>query len=75
MKQVISDILLFKTNIKSISGLNIIKSIFDKRETIHRWTIDTEDIDCVLRIVSHSLRPNDVINEITQLGYYCAELE
>lgn len=75
MKQVLSDILLFKTNIKSLYGLQLIKSLFDKKETIQRWTIDTEDIDCVLRIVSHSLMPHDVIVEITQLGYYCAELE
>ncbi|MDN3673154.1 hypothetical protein QWY99_08845 [Flavobacterium branchiarum] len=41
---------------------------------ILKWSIDTEDVDCVLRIVSDSLTTGIIINVINGLGYECQEL-
>lgn len=68
-------ILIFKTNIQSVQDIDSIKSILDTHPHIERWNVDTEDIDCVLRVVTVSLRVDDVIALVTPSGYACAELD
>jgi hypothetical protein len=75
MTTAINSVLLFKTNIQSLADQFQLRIFLDKIKSIQRWTIDTEDIDCVLRIVSSNLQPAQVIQEIRMLGYECSELE
>ncbi len=67
-------ILVFKTNIRSEADKASIKEVMEANEHIIQWSIDCEDSDCVLRIVSHSLQQNDIIELINQYGYQCTEL-
>ena len=70
-----TSILVFKTNIQSPDDVNLVKPLLDTHPHIERWHVDTEDIDCVLRVVTYSLTESDVIALITPSGYNCTELE
>jgi hypothetical protein len=75
MKQDLSHILIFKTNIRTESDRLTIKESLDVHESIKEWHVDTEDVDCVLRVVSFNARPEEIIRVIEQKGYWCTELE
>ncbi|MES2429490.1 MAG: hypothetical protein V4556_01060 [Bacteroidota bacterium] len=66
-------ILVFKTNIKYKKDIAKVSSVL-RHDAINNWNIDRTDIDCVLRIVTHSLSTNDIIQLITNEGYHCSEL-
>lgn len=68
-------ILIFKTNIQTQRDKQRVQTILDARSAILQWNIDLHDVDCVLRIVSDTLTPEQIISTIRQLGYECAELE
>ncbi len=62
---------IFKTNIQSAEKANNISHIF-KHPLIKRWTIDTEDIDKVLKVETAKQLPESfIINEIQERGYAC----
>ena len=67
-------ILLFKTNIASYAGKAAVCTLLSDLQGAEKWTVDTEDEDCVLRIVSHTLRHQQIIDLITHHGYECCEL-
>ena len=48
--------------------------MLNSHKKISEWNVDTEDVDCVLRIVSHSLTHDHIISEIKKLGFQCNEL-
>ncbi|HTN18009.1 MAG TPA: hypothetical protein VL092_10030 [Chitinophagaceae bacterium] len=75
MQTEMNSVLLFKTNIQSLADQFRLRVFLDKIKSIQRWTIDTEDIDCVLRIVSTNLHPAQVMQEIRLMGYECSELD
>lgn len=66
-------ILLFKTNIQTVDDKNFIAKVMEKQR-IDQWTVDQQDVDCVLRIVSPALKLDDVIRLISNNGYRCEEL-
>ncbi len=66
-------ILVFKTNIKTPQDTLAIKDALNI-DAIEQWTVDTEDTDCVLRVVTQTLSINEMINIITNEGYECSEL-
>jgi hypothetical protein len=41
---------------------------------VEKWSVDTEDEDCVLRVISHSLCHTQIIELINYHGYECCEL-
>lgn len=52
-----------------------LKPLFSNIETIKRWSIDTEDVDNVLRIeANEDLDESDVINLLFDFGYNCKTL-
>ena len=67
-------ILLFKTNIKSETDKETICALLDGDEAIQEWSVDTEDEDCVLRVVTFTLNHYQIINLINTKGYLCCEL-
>lgn len=69
------NILIFKTNISSPIDSLCVKKAFDKEEHIIEWSVDLEDCDKVLRVVSEKLNTLQLIEKITGLGFDCAELE
>lgn len=64
-------ILVFKTD---ICEPHRAKALLDAEPAIQRWTVDTEDIDNVLRIEGTGLAPERVIDLLTCAGFFCDEL-
>ena len=71
----INHILIFKTNIQTKLDKLRIQHELDTLDTIQQWNIDLEDIDCVLRIVSDRLTPEQIISVVNDSGFECSELE
>ncbi len=67
-------ILLFKTNINCPGDKLYLHAVLDCNPDIRQWTIDQEDEDCVLRIVSYTLTHQQIIQLLNQHGYNCCEL-
>ena len=67
------DILLFKTNIQTADDKMLIAKVMEKHK-IEQWTVDQQDVDCVLRIVSPILKLDDLIQLVSKNGYQCEEL-
>lgn len=73
MEHNMNDILLFKTDIRTEGDKRLIAKVMQEYK-IANWTIDQDDIDCVLRIVSSKLKLHEVINLVVHNGYQCEEL-
>lgn len=67
-------ILLFKTNISCDADKALLGAVLNNHADIQSWTVDTEDEDCVLRVISHTLSHQQIIDLITNYGYSCCEL-
>lgn len=68
------EILIFRTNIRFKKDLRQVGPVLDNQPGIHRWNVDREDSDKVLRIEAQRLLPQDIIHLITRAGYFCEEL-
>lgn len=69
----IEHILLFKTTISTEADKRFIAKVMEARQ-IEQWTVDLQDVDCVLRIVSSTLQRTEVIEFISENGYLCEVL-
>jgi hypothetical protein len=65
---------IFKTNIKKTEPGCVMHETLSNHNAIQEWSIDHEDVDCVLRVVSETLQPQSIIAIINTLGYECQEL-
>ena len=70
-----NNVLVFKTNIQTKDDHDKVKALLDQHNGIEEWSVDTEDIDCVLRIVSETISSMQIIEQVTAIGYACSELE
>ncbi|RYE24318.1 MAG: hypothetical protein EOP51_07765 [Sphingobacteriales bacterium] len=68
------NVLVFKTNIRTKTDTLIIKDMLASKNQVADWTIDTEDEDCVLRVISDGLSAEHIIELIKDKGYQCHEL-
>ena len=71
----LNNILIFKTNIKEECDKQKIQALLDAHDTIQQSNIDLHDVDCVLRVVSDALSPEQIIEVVTLNGFECTELE
>jgi hypothetical protein len=71
----LDNILVFKTNISSHSQKDSAKNVLDSIDHIEEWSIDMEDVDRVLRVVSRQPNSNEIINKLTNAGHECSELD
>lgn len=67
-------IFVFKTNVQNEADLLTLHMMLDNHPQIHQWSVDTDDIDCVLRVVTDSLTEDAIISIIRTVGFYCADL-
>lgn len=66
------ELYIFKTDIQNQEKAAFLNSLFSQFPVVRRWTIDTEDIDNVLRIeATDPLSEREVIKEIKQVGFNC----
>ena len=68
-------ILIFRTNINTNTDKLRVKAAIGALPHIKDWSVDMDDIDRVLRVVSHTPQPEQIILLINQAGYQCHELE
>ena len=71
----LTHVLVFKTNISSETDKQTAKRLLEVIPEVDEWSVDTEDIDCVLRIVSQQLSAQQIITIIEGGGFQCCELE
>lgn len=71
----ISNIFVFRTNINTLNDKLLIKEVLSEHEEIEEWSVDLQDCDKVLRIVSPTITASSVIALVNQTGYDCHELE
>lgn len=68
-------ILVFKTNISTVSRYLVIKWMLDHHPDIIRWSLDQNDCDNVLRIVgSSALKEIAIKAQLNDIGYRCERL-
>lgn len=71
----INNIFIFKTNIQTQEDHVRVSTLLDNNDSIDSWSVDKEDIDCVLRIISDKITAKEIISKINLTGYHCTELE
>lgn len=69
------DILIFRTSITAELEIERIKILFAQYSQFHKWNVDFEDWEKVLRIESHGITKTDVINMLQTINIYISELE
>jgi hypothetical protein len=66
---------VLKTDLKSLQEVNSITPILDLHPQIKSWSVDTQDIDNVLRIEGqNNLQENEIIPLLRQYGVYSETL-
>ncbi|WP_281226333.1 hypothetical protein [Flavobacterium aquiphilum] len=75
MKNQIENILVFATNIKTENDKLTISNVLNNNPEILQWSLDLEDIDCVLRIVSYTLSEEQIITLLDNQNFECSALE
>lgn len=75
MPEDLSHILIFRTNIQSEEDKLKVRNLLASHALIHESSVDIEDVDKVLRVVSPQLKPADVITLVKENGFICEELE
>lgn len=69
------EILIFKTDIRSRKAMKLLCEVFERIPLITNWSVDTKDIDHVLRIeASGELPEEDVIKLVKMAGFSCEVL-
>ena len=62
-------LVILKSNISTDKKLNMVRNVFNENPIISKWTVDTEDIDNVLRIEAFdNLQEEEVIQIINNIG-------
>lgn len=74
METNLNTIHVFKTNITQLDPTCAMHQTLNKHLDIQQWSVDCDDVDCVLRVVSDKLKPENIITIITNLGHQCQEL-
>lgn len=70
------NILVFKTDIENDNKILYAASILDQHHSIHRWNVDRDDIDNVLRIEATESLSEEEVEELLLLnGLECKALE
>lgn len=71
---VITDVLVFKTTIRTDNDVERVRQIFCDDARIRRWNVDLEDIDRVLRVEASERYADDIIARVREAGFWCEEL-
>lgn len=68
-------ILVFKTNLTDDRSIADIEQVLDVHPNIIQWNVDLKDNDNILRIISNTIKGNEVEHLLFNEGYYCEELQ
>lgn len=75
MENQIENILVFATNIKTENDKQTISKILNENPEIKQWSLDQEDVDCVLRIETDTSSEEQIIDLLGDLNFECSALE
>lgn len=68
-----ASILLFRTDIQQLS--DELQSLLNAHHSVQRWSVDTEDVDRVLKIVGEEdISSDQIVGSVQALGHFCEEL-
>ncbi len=67
-------ILIFRSNIHTEADRHSIKQALDFHPHIDDWTVDIDDKDKVLRVISARLGHKEIVDFVQLHGYSCEEL-
>lgn len=65
---------VFKTDISSGSLVDLIMPLFNSHPNITRWSVDIEDVDNVLRVISNKEIEQEIIKIVEGNGFICNPL-
>lgn len=68
------DVLIFKTNAVSKQDSALIKNHLTKLTDVHECTVDLDDCDKVLRVITGNINAGLIERRVEDLGYYCREM-
>lgn len=69
-------ILILKTDLQDDEAVDQVQDLLNSHPDIEKWTVDTEDIDKVLRIeAKDELSYDEVIAMVNYQNFKCEELE
>jgi len=69
-----SQLFIFKTDIAELCANCEVYKALNKHAGVQEWSIDTDDVDRVLRVESATLSALEIISIINSLGHDCQEL-
>lgn len=69
------DILIFSTSITKKEDIERIEILFAQYPQIHKWSVDFEDWEKVLRIESRDITADSIIDVLWTIGIIASELE
>jgi hypothetical protein len=75
MKGNVMEVLVFKTNANSTDDFLKINDHLSHSFNLQDCSIDLDDHDKVLRVVSDSISTGDVIKQLNNLGFLCQEMD
>lgn len=70
-----TNILIFRSNIKTSYDRISVERMLDIHPHIDEWTLDQQDEDCVLRVVTGRLSSKQVVDIVKGCGYICEEMQ
>lgn len=68
-------ILIMKTDIATAREARLLELLFSVHPAVKHWSVDLEDVDRILRIVSPTLAYTEVAALLRPCGFYCCELK
>lgn len=71
-----TQLFILKTNVKTNKDIEALKLILNDNCNVIKWSIDTEDIDNVLKIeATVHIEEEHIINKMNEAGFYCDVLD
>lgn len=67
-------VLVFKTSVNSHENVSRLTPLLNKLAGDGLWNFALDDCDCILRIVSGVVNPDEAINLLGNYGFRCEEL-
>ncbi|WP_422858606.1 hypothetical protein ACOKFD_14750 [Flagellimonas sp. S174] len=68
-------ILIFKTSVRDLEDIEVLKNELNKVPTMVRWNFDLEDIDNVLRVESIQDVTTELVHVLNDKGFECEDLD
>lgn len=75
MKDNFEHIFIYRSSIMTADDKRSVKDILDRHPMVDKWSVDLDDCDRVLRVISSQMTSKKIMELIGLCGYTCEELE